>query len=125
MGYSPVPLDKTFRSVKGSRLAYAEFGTGSPIVLLHGNPTSSYLWRNVVPHLAGSGRVIVPDLIGQDGREALSTTQGQGRSSLATASACPDGPLGSIGVTSDVTPVLHDGGRALGYHWACSDPPRA
>ena len=60
---------KKFASVNGKRLAYVDEGEGDPIVLLHGNPTSSYLWRNVIPELEGSGRVIVPDLIGQGDSE--------------------------------------------------------
>ena len=53
-----------FVEVKGTRMHYVEAGTGDPILLLHGNPTSSYLWRNVIPHLTGLGRCIAPDLIG-------------------------------------------------------------
>ena len=53
-----------FTQVNGRRLAHVELGQGEPIVLLHGNPTSSYLWRDVMPQLAGLGRVIAPDLIG-------------------------------------------------------------
>lgn len=124
MGCSAAPLDKTFCSVGGRRLAYAEVGTGDPIVLLHGNPTSSYLWRNVVPHLAGSGRVIVPDLIGHGDSDKLPAEQGPGRYSFAVVYAYLENLLSSIGVTSDVTLVLHDWGSALGFHWACNNPGR-
>ena len=48
---------KKFATVHGKRMAYIEEGEGDPIVFLHGNPTSSYLWRNVMPHLAGQGRL--------------------------------------------------------------------
>ena len=58
-------------NVKGLQMAYEEEGEGSPIVLLHGNPTSSYLWRNVVPYLKGLGRVLVPDLIGMGESDPL------------------------------------------------------
>ena len=54
---------KLFTTVHGRRLAHMEMGSGNPIVLLHGNPTSSYLWRDVMPPLASLGRVIAPDLI--------------------------------------------------------------
>lgn len=53
-------FEKHFKVVNGKRLAYIEEGHGDPIVLLHGNPTSSYLWRNVIPELTASGRVIAP-----------------------------------------------------------------
>ena len=59
-----MPYQKHFQDVDGKRIAYVDQGEGDPIVLLHGNPTSSYLWRNVIPELVGSGRVIAPDLIG-------------------------------------------------------------
>lgn len=102
----------------GRRLAYAEMGTGRPLVLLHGNPTSSYLWRNVVPHLASSGRVIVPDLIGHGDSEKLPATDGPQRYSFGIAYAYLEAMLSELGVTSDVTLVLHDWGSALGFHWA-------
>ena len=55
---------RSFAEVLGHRMAYVEVGEGDPIVFLHGNPTSSYLGRNVMPHLEGSGRLIAPDLMG-------------------------------------------------------------
>jgi haloalkane dehalogenase len=58
------PFESRFVEVRGSRMHYVEAGQGDPILLLHGNPTSSYLWRNVIPHLSGVGRCIAPDLIG-------------------------------------------------------------
>src|SRR6266496_4567554 len=58
------PYKKQSLAVLGQRMAYVEVGTGDPIVFLHGNPTSYYLWRNVIPHLEGAGRCIAPDLIG-------------------------------------------------------------
>ena len=64
-------FEKHFKVVNGKRLAYIEEGHGDPIVLLHGNPTSSYLWRNVIPELTASGRVIAPDLIGQGDSDLL------------------------------------------------------
>ena len=70
-----VPAESPFRKqrieVLGRTMAYVEAGAGDPIVLLHGNPTSSYLWRNVVPHLAALGRCIVPDLIGMGDSDKL------------------------------------------------------
>ena len=65
------PYQKQRRQVLGSEMAYAEVGEGDPIVLLHGNPTSSYLWRNVIPHLQPLGRCIAPDLIGMGDSDKL------------------------------------------------------
>lgn len=56
--------EKKRAGVDGSQMAYVEWGSGDPIVFLHGNPTSSYLWRDVLPHLSGRGRCLAPDLIG-------------------------------------------------------------
>ncbi len=122
MSYSAMPLAKKFCDINGRRLAYAEVGSGRPLVLLHGNPTSSYLWRNVVPHLADSGRVIVPDLIGHGDSEKLPPADGPGRYSFEVAYAYLDAMLAQIGVNSEVTLVLHDWGSALGFHWACNHP---
>ena len=68
---STAPLAKSFVTVEGRRMAFHEAGEGEAIVLLHGNPTSSYLWRDVVPHLSGQGRCIVPDLIGHGDPDKL------------------------------------------------------
>ena len=57
-------LDKSFAEVLDRRMAYVDVGAGQPIVFLHGNPTSSYLWRNVWPHCQALGRCLAPDLIG-------------------------------------------------------------
>ena len=65
-----------FADVNGKRIAYLEAGTGDPIVLLHGNPTSSYLWRKIIPELEHCGRVIAPDLIGQGDSEKLPASDG-------------------------------------------------
>ena len=76
---------KSVRSVMGKKIAYIEEGSGDPIVLLHGNPTSSYLWRNVIPQLEGLGRVIAPDLIGQGDSEKLPVSAGPERYSFQVA----------------------------------------
>src|SRR5215468_8420629 len=61
------PYQKKRRQILGREMAYVEVGQGDPIVLLHGNPTSSYLWRNLIPHLQPLGPNIPPDLIGMGG----------------------------------------------------------
>jgi haloalkane dehalogenase len=65
------PYKKQRQKVHGSEMAYVEVGEGDPIVLLHGNPTSSYLWRNVLPYLQPLGRCIAPDLIGMGDSDKL------------------------------------------------------
>ena len=70
---------KKYKEVLGREIAYVDLGEGDPIILIHGNPTSSYLWRNVIPELDGLGRIIVPDLIGQGDSEKLPVSEGPER----------------------------------------------
>ena len=109
--------EKNFVTVKGKRMAYAEVGEGAPIVFLHGNPTSSYLWRNVIPHLADQGRCIAPDLIGMGDSEKLEDS-GPDRYRFVEHREYLDGLLEAVGVSTDVTLVIHDWGSALGFDWA-------
>lgn len=119
-----MPARQQFAEVHGKRIAYLEAGTGDPILLLHGNPTSSYLWRNVIPELENSGRVIVPDLIGQGDSEKLPASEGPDRYSFAVAFDYLDGLLRNIGADHNVTLVIHDWGSGLGFHWARLNPER-
>ena len=114
--------EKKFASVKGKQIAYVEEGSGDPIVLLHGNPTSSFLWRNVIPELVESGRVIVPDLIGQGDSEKLPANEGPERYTLEVAYSYVDGLLESIGANENVTLVIHDWGTGVGFLWAMRHP---
>jgi haloalkane dehalogenase len=92
-------------------------GAGDPIVFLHGNPTSSYLWRNVMPHLEGAGRLIAPDLIGM-GDSAKLADSGADRYTFVEHRRYLDALLDLLDVTADVTLVVHDWGSALGFDWA-------
>ena len=115
-------FEKHFKVVNGKRLAYIEEGHGDPIVLLHGNPTSSYLWRNVIPELTASGRVIAPDLIGQGDSEKLSVSEGPGRYTFEVAYGYLVGLLSELDAEQNVVLVGHDWGSALGFHWARIHP---
>ena len=117
-----MPATQQFATTNGKRIAYLEAGSGDPIVLLHGNPTSSYLWRNVIPHLEGLGRVIAPDLIGQGDSEKLPESEGSERYSFQVAFDYLDGLLKHIAADQNVTLVLHDWGSGLGFHWASQNP---
>ena len=103
--------------VLGKRMAYVELGRGDPVVFLHGNPTSSYLWRNVMPHVAPLGRCIALDLIGMGDSEKLDGS-GPGRYRFVEHREFLDGALAALGVASDVVWVVHDWGSALGFDWA-------
>jgi len=104
-------------SVQGHEMAYVERGEGRPIVFLHGNPTSSYLWREVIPSCETLGRCIAPDLIGMGDSDKLSNP-GPDTYSFATHRQFLDGFLSALGVTRDVVLVIHDWGSALGFDWA-------
>ncbi|WP_122074569.1 haloalkane dehalogenase [Pseudophaeobacter sp. EL27] len=112
---------KKFATVHGKQMAYIEEGEGDPIVFLHGNPTSSYLWRNIMPYLAGRGRLIAPDLIGMGDSEKLSES-GPDRYTYVEHRKYLFALLEQLGVTSNVTLVLHDWGSGLGFHWAHMNP---
>ena len=113
---------KQFTTIQGHRLAHVEMGQGDPIVLLHGNPTSSYLWRDVIPPLAGFGRVIVPDLIGHGDSDKLTESLGPGRYTLEGTYEFLAAQLAALGADQRLTLVLHDWGSALGFHWARLHP---
>jgi haloalkane dehalogenase len=108
---------KKSAQVLGTAMAYVEEGSGPPIVLLHGNPTSSHLWRGVIPHLTGLGRCIAPDLVGM-GDSAPLPDPGPMTYSFSTHRRHLDALLDQLGVTSDVTLVVHDWGSGLGFDWA-------
>ncbi|GJL88001.1 MAG: haloalkane dehalogenase 3 [Minwuia thermotolerans] len=103
--------------VHGRKMTYVEMGEGDPIVFLHGNPTSSYLWRNVMPHAKGLGRCIAPDLIGMGDSEKLPDS-GPDRYRFVEHRQYLDGLLEALGVTRNAIFVIHDWGSALGFDWA-------
>lgn len=108
---------KKHADVDGIRMAYYEVGHGDPIVFLHGNPTSSYLWRKVIPHVQHLGRCIAPDLVGMGDSHKLPNS-GRGVYTYVTHQKYLYGLLEQLGVDSDVTLVIHDWGSALGFRWA-------
>ncbi len=101
-------------------MAYVEAGEGDPIILLHGNPTSSHLWRKVIPELEGSGRCIAPDLIGMGDSDKLEPGPGVYR--FATHRRYLEALLDELGVAANVTLVGHDWGGALLFDWAYRHP---
>lgn len=111
------PFQKQRRKVLGRDMAYVDIGAGDPIVLLHGNPTSSYLWRNVLPHLQSRGRCIAPDLIGMGGSDKLPES-GPGSYRFVEQRRYLDALLEALEVRQRVTLVIHDWGSALGFDWA-------
>ncbi len=107
---------KNHVEVNGRRMAYVEAGTGDPIIFLHGNPTSSYLWRNVIPHAETLGRCVAPDLIGMGDSDKLANS-GPESYRLAEHQSYLDGLLDALGVSQNVIMVVHDWGGPLGFDW--------
>jgi haloalkane dehalogenase len=112
---------KRFIEVDDRRMAYVEMGEGSPIVFQHGNPTSSYLWRNVMPMLAHRGRCIALDLVGMGDSDKL-INSGPNSYTYAEQRRFFDGALAELGVVDEVVLVIHDWGSALGFDWAQRHP---
>src|SRR6266511_1378016 len=111
------PYQKQRRRVLGREMAYVEAGEGDPIVLLHGNPTSSYLWRNVLPHLEPLGRCMAPDLIGMCDSDKLPDS-GPGSYRFVEHRRYLGALLEALDVHERVTLIVHDWGSALGFDWA-------
>lgn len=105
------------QQVLGSAMAYTEEGSGDSIVFLHGNPVSSCLWRNVLPHLVPHGRCIAPDLVGMGQSDKLADS-GPGTYRFVDHYRYLSALLDQLELGSRVTLVLHDWGSALGFHWA-------
>jgi len=114
-------LKKKFININGKNIAYVEVGSGDPIVFQHGNPTSSYLWRNIIPILKDHGRCIAVDLIGMGDSEKLNNSNSNSyryiehRDYLFKA-------WNTLGINKNVTLVIHDWGSALGFDWAYQHP---
>ena len=102
--------------VNGYKMAYVDSGTGDPIIFIHGNPTTSYEWRNVIPHLENSARCVAPDLIGMGASERLPDT-GPDSYTLGDHIAYIDGFIESLGIKRNLTFVLDDWGVPIGLDW--------
>ena len=107
-------------SVLDSEIAYVDTGTGDPVVFLHGNPTSSYLWRNVIPQVEGGARCLAPDLVGMGD----SGKSGDGSYRLVDHVRYMDAWFDALGLTQNVTLVGHDWGSAIAFNWAYRHPDR-
>lgn len=124
MPLSPKPYAaKKFADIDGSRMAYIDAGAGDAIVFQHGNPTSSYLWRNVMPHVEGLGRLVACDLIGMGESDKLSPS-GPDRYGYAEQRRYLWALWDKLALGDGIVLVLHDWGSALGFEWARRNPER-
>lgn len=114
-----LPLAKKFQLIKGSKMAYMETGAGDPIVFLHGNPTSSYIWRNIIPYVQGLGHCIAPDLIGMGDSQKLPDSHAY---TFELNEEYLDSFFHSMGIKKDIIFVVHDWGSALAFDWTRKHP---
>ena len=117
MPISPNPLEKKMIEVLGKQMAVHDSGSGQSVVFLHGNPTSSYLWRNIIPHVATTARCVAPDLIGHGDSDKLDDTS-EGQYSFVQHREYLDGVLDELDLGDEIILVIHDWGSALGFDWA-------
>lgn len=115
------PYEKKRRTLLGLEMAYVEEGQGDPIVFLHGNPTYSYAWRNILPYVQGFGRIIAPDLIGMGDSQKLPES-GPGSYTFVEHRRYLDALLDALAVNSRVVFVGHDWGAALAFDWVRRHP---
>lgn len=113
------PYPRKRVAVRDTEMAYVDAGAGAPVVFLHGNPTSSYLWRNVIPHVEPVARCLAPDLIGM-GRSGKNPA---GSYRFADHARYLDAWFDALALDRVVL-VVHDWGSALGFHWARRNPGR-
>ena len=107
--------------VLDTEISFVDVGTGAPIVFLHGNPTSSYLWRNIIPYLSQHGRCLAPDLLGM-GQSGKSPS---GAYRFVDHARYLDAWFEALDLTRDITLVIHDWGSALGFHRATRYPDKS
>ena len=114
-------MKKKFIKINNKKMAYAEMGVGDPIIFQHGNPTSSYLWRNIMPHLKDMGRCIAVDLIGMGDSEKLENSNANSYLYEEQRDYLFD-VWNKLGIKDNVTMILHDWGSVLGFDWVYQNP---
>ena len=114
---------KQWVSVNNKRMAYVTLGEGSPVLFLHGNPTSSYLWRNIMPYVSETHLAVAPDLIGMGASDKLDDS-GPDRYRFTEHREYLDGFVSAVIPEGQVILVIHDWGSALGFDWARRNPAR-
>ena len=116
-----ITLKKQKISINNKNIAYVESGSGEPIIFLHGNPTSSYLWRNITPHLESQGRCICIDLIGMGDSDKLDNPD-ENSYQFEEHYHYVNAAIESLTNGENITFVIHDWGSALGFNWCYHNP---
>ena len=114
---------KKYAEINNKKMAYIDEGNGDTFLFLHGNPTSSYLWRNIAPHVEDMGRVVIPDLIGMGDSEKLDGIDNEGYKYHGQYGYLT-GLLGNLDLGNDIHLIIHDWGSAMGFQFARENPDR-
>ena len=114
---------KKFKSVRDKKMAYVDEGNGDTFLFLHGNPTSSYLWRNIAPHVEDLGRIVIPDLIGMGDSEKLDGVDNHEYKYHGQYGYLCD-LLNSLDLGNNIHLIIHDWGSAMGFQYARENPER-
>ncbi len=114
---------KKYAEINNKKMAYIDEGNGDTFLFLHGNPTSSYLWRNIAPHVEEMGRVVIPDLIGMGDSEKLDGTDNEGYKYHGQYGYLT-GLLENLDLGNDIHLIIHDWGSAMGFQFARENPDR-
>ena len=114
---------KKYAEINNKKMAYIDEGNGDTFLFLHGNPTSSYLWRNIAPHVEDIGRVVIPDLIGMGDSEKLDGVDNEGYKYHGQYGYLT-GLLENLDLGNDIHLIIHDWGSAMGFQFARENPDR-
>jgi len=114
---------KKYAEINNKKMAYIDEGNGDTFLFLHGNPTSSYLWRNIAPHVEEMGRVVIPDLIGMGDSEKLDGIDNEGYKYHGQYGYLT-GLLDTLELGNDIHLIIHDWGSAMGFQFARENPDR-
>ena len=114
---------KKFKSIRDKKMAYVDEGNGDTFLFLHGNPTSSYLWRNIAPYVEDLGRIVIPDLIGMGDSEKLDGVDNHEYKYHGQYGYLCD-LLSSLDLGNDIHLIIHDWGSAMGFQYARENPER-
>ena len=114
---------KKFKEVRNKTMAYVDEGNGDTFLFLHGNPTSSYLWRNIAPHVEDLGRVVIPDLIGMGDSDKLDGVDNEGYKYHGQYTYLTE-LFDQLDLGNNIHLIIHDWGSAMGFQFARENPDR-
>jgi len=114
---------KKYQEIRNKKMAYVDVGSGDTFLFLHGNPTSSYLWRNIAPHVEDLGRVVIPDLIGMGDSDKLDGVDNEGYKYHGQYGYLTE-LFDQLDLGNNIHLIIHDWGSAMGFQFARENPDR-